>query len=144
MNRDKEQPTRCPPRTDGPQAQRDALSGPAPLENATVIAADMAISGNLRGAGNVLVEGTVIGKIKLNGTVTVARSGVVRGPIQADSVFVAGSVEGNITAKKYLRLEMTGSITGDITVSSFTIEDGGYFSGRSRMTKSGEEPVIEY
>ncbi len=90
------------------------------------------------------MEGTVIGGIGLDGTVTVARSGTVRGPIEADMVYVSGCVVGDITAKTSLRLEMTGSITGDVTMRSFTISDGGYFNGQSHMTESGAEPVILY
>ena len=110
----------------------------------TVIAGDAAVSGELRGTGSVLVEGTLLGGIKVDGTVTVARSGVVKGPIEAESVCVAGSVTGDIAARAALRLEMTGSIIGSVTMRSFVIEDGGYFDGQSHMTESGAEPVILY
>ena len=110
----------------------------------TIITRDTAVSGVLRGTGNVLIEGTLTGGIKVDGTVTVAGSGVVKGPVEAGDVCVAGSVTGDITARAAVRLEMTGSITGSVTMRSFTIEDGGYFNGRSHMTASGAEPVILY
>ena len=135
MSYDKGQTNNYPPELSGPQAQHT---------DTAVIAKDITAAGDLRGTGAVLVEGAVTGKIILKGAVTVAGSGIVRGPIQADSVYVAGCVEGDIIAKKCLRLEMTGSITGNVTVSSFVIEDGGYFNGRSQMTKPGEEPLILY
>ena len=112
--------------------------------NTTVITGSTAVSGELFGTGSVLVEGTVAGGIKVYGTVTVARSGAVKGPIEAEAVCVAGSVTGDITARAALRLEMTGSITGSVTMRSFTIEDGGYFDGQSHMTEWGAEPVILY
>ena len=110
----------------------------------TIITKETTVSGELRGTGSVLVEGTVTGGIKVDGTVTVAGSGLVRGPIEAENVFVAGSVTGDIAARAAVRLEMTGSITGDVTMRVFTIEDGGYFNGRSHMTATGAEPVILY
>ena len=110
----------------------------------TVITKNTAISGELYGTGSVLIEGTVTGGIRVDGTVTVAGSGRVNGPIQAGDVCVAGSVTGDITARAAVRLEMTGSITGSVTMRSFTIEDGGYFNGRSHMTATGVEPVILY
>lgn len=137
MNYEKGQPADIPSKPAEPQENA------APADT-TVIAKGATASGELSGTGDVLVEGSVIGAIRIHGTVTVAAAGVVKGPIQADSVCVAGCVEGNIAAKTYLRLELTGSITGDVTVSSFIIEDGGYFCGRSQMTGSGEEPVILY
>ena len=110
----------------------------------TVIVRSTTVSGELYGMGNVLIEGTVIGGIKVDGTVTVAESGVVKGPIRAGDVNVAGSVTGDIAAGTVLRLEMTGSITGDVTMRSFIIEDGGSFDGQSHMTALGAEPVILY
>ena len=128
-------------------AEQPALSQqPAeePRSNTTVIDKSTTVSGRLRGTGNVLVEGTFTGGIQVDGTVTVAGSGVVNGPIRAEDVFVAGSVTGDITAGGAVRLEMTGSITGSVTMRSFTIEDGGYFNGQSHMTALGAEPVILY
>ena len=110
----------------------------------TIITKDATVSGELRGTGSVLVEGTVVGGIRVDGTVTVARSGLVKGPVEAEAVRVAGSVTGDITAGTALRLEMTGSITGNVTMRSFIIEDGGCFDGQSHMTESGAEPVILY
>ena len=109
-----------------------------------IITKGTTVSGELYGAGSVLIEGTFLGAIRVDGTVTVAASGAVRGPIEAEDVFVAGSVAGDITARAALRLEMTGSITGDVAMRSFTIEDGGCFDGRSHMTALGAEPVILY
>ena len=110
----------------------------------TVVLSGTTVSGELYGTGNVLVEGTLLGGIRVDGTVTVARSGAVRGPIRAGEVSVAGSVTGDIAAGGVLRLEMTGSITGNVTMRFFTIEDGGCFDGQSHMTASGAEPVILY
>lgn len=110
----------------------------------TVISKAMTVSGDLCGTGSILVEGAVNGGIRVDGTVTVAKSGQVKGPIQAEDVCVAGSVTGDIAARAVLRLEMTGSVTGSATMRSFIIEDGGYFDGQSHMTATGAEPVIVY
>ena len=121
------------------------MDGTAELRaNTTIITKDAAVSGKLSGTGNVLIEGAFTGGIRVDGTVTVAGSGLVKGPIEAEDIFVAGSVTGDITARAAVRLEMTGSITGSVTMRSFTIEDGGYFNGQSHMTATGAEPVILY
>ena len=124
----------------------DGLQPPdgEPRSDTTTILKGMTVSGELYGAGSVLIEGMLLGGIRVDGTVTVARSGVVNGPIQAEDVCVAGSVTGDISARAALRLEMTGSITGSVTMRSFTIEDGGCFDGQSHMTARDAEPVILY
>ena len=123
----------------GPQAEAEQQR-----PDTTVITRGTSVSGEMYGTGNVLVEGALTGGIRVGGTVTVAGSGLVRGPIEAENVLVAGSVTGDITARAAVRLEMTGSITGSVTMRSFTIEDGGHFDGRSHMTAPGAEPVILY
>ena len=144
MKHSKIRPPGYSSKTDEAQIHRDIESALKAQTNATIIAENITVSGSIFGTGDVLIYGTVAGKIIINGAVTVAGKGAVKGPIQADAVYVAGSVEGDITAKKCLHLKMTGSIVGDVVVSSFTIEDGGVFNGRSKMTKPGEEPVILY
>ena len=112
--------------------------------NTTILLQNVTVSGELYGTGDVLIEGTLLGGVRVDGTVTVARSGVVKGPIRAGDVSVAGNVTGDIAARGVLRLEMTGSITGNVTMRSFVIEDGGCFDGQSHMTAAGAEPVILY
>ena len=124
--------------------QPDSLQQPAEQQQETVITRRATVSGELYGTGDVLIEGTFLGGIRVDGNVTVARTGVVKGPIRAGDVSVAGTVTGDISAKSTLRLEMKGSITGNVTMRSFTIEDGGCFDGQSHMTVSGAEPVVLY
>ena len=123
------------------QFQQTAGEQPA---DTTIILKGTTVSGELYGTGDVLIEGAFLGEVRVEGTVTVARTGTVQGPIRAGDVCVAGSVTGDITARASLRLEMTGSITGDVTMRTFTIEDGGCFDGQSHMTALGAEPVILY
>ena len=92
--------------------------------NNTVIAKGITFTGVLRGEGNVLIEGRLEGEVDLGGGVTVAASGVVQGPIIADTVRVAGNVEGSITARDHLCLERTGGIHGDVATASLIVENG--------------------
>lgn len=109
---------------------------PAP-RSSTVIAPGITISGDVCGSGVVEIEGTVEGQIQLDGAVTVALTGVIKGPVQASVVNIAGRVEGSAEAREHLRLEKTGIIEGDVTSRSFVIEDGGRLNGRCTMTGSG-------
>ena len=78
------------------------------------------------------------------GAVIIADTGVVRGPITADVVRVAGRVEGDITAREHMRLESTGTLIGDVDTASLVVEDGGALNGRSTMIKAPEpEPELQ-
>ena len=71
-------------------------------------------------------------------------TGAIKGPITADVVRIAGTVEGNITALDHLQLERTGTINGDVTTVSFVIENGGRLNGRTTMVpEQASTPHVE-
>ena len=101
----------------------------------TVIAKDVTVRGTISGEGAVEIEGTVEGEITLNGAVTITPTGVVKGPVTADTVRTAGTILGNVDAREHLRLSGTGVIEGDIKTPSLVVEDGGCLNGHTTMVK---------
>ena len=106
--------------------------------SSTLITQGITLKGTVEGEGVVQVEGTVIGEFNMVGASIVADSGLIKGPITADVVRVAGRVEGNVTAREHLRLESSGALIGDVTTASLVVEDGGCLNGRSTMMKAPE------
>lgn len=125
-------------------AAREQLSRPPDASDETIIAKGMAVLGRLCGNGMLRVAGSVEGAIEIAGVVVIAATGVVKGPIHADTVYVAGCVEGNIFAKDLLQLEMTGELNGNIMTESLLIYDGGQLSGRCTITGASQEPTFLY
>lgn len=117
----------------------DIPSLPTP-RTSTVIAEGVTMAGKLYGEGVIQVEGAVEGEIDLRGAVIVTTSGCVHGPISADVIHVAGSVEGNVVARDHLRLEKTGTLEGDAETVSLVVEDGGRLNGRTTMMKHDGGP----
>lgn len=99
----------------------------------TVITKGVTVFGAMRGDGVIQVEGTVEGEIDLSGSVVVSTTGLIKGPITADVVRVAGRVEGNVVARDHLRVEKTGDMDGDVNTVSLVVEDGGRLNGRTTM-----------
>ena len=117
----------------------DALpTHPQPQDN-NVFAKGITFTGVIEGEGIVQIEGRLEGEIKLKGSVTVATTGEVQGPITADAVRVAGEVTGSITAREHLCLERTGSIHGDVSTCSLVVENG-RLDGSSKMLVPPERP----
>lgn len=118
-----------------------AMEGEKPQESlpppqkvaSTLITQGITIKGTVEGEGVVQVDGVVEGEFRMVGAVIVADTGLVRGPISANVVRVAGKVEGNVTAREHMRLEQTGTLIGDVATASLVVEDGGYLNGRSTM-----------
>lgn len=112
--------------------------------SSTVISAGATVTGALRGEGIIQVEGTVEGEIELNGAVIVTPTGLVKGPVTADVIRLAGRIEGVVTARERLLLQKTGSLEGDMSTPSLEVEDGGRLNGRSTMPprpQTGYHPV---
>ena len=121
------------------EGEKPQESLPPPQKVAsTLITQGVTIKGTVEGEGVVQVEGVVEGEFSMVGAVIVADTGVVRGPITADVVRVAGRVEGNVVAREHMRLEQTGTLIGDVATASLVVEDGGCLNGRSTMTKAPE------
>jgi cytoskeletal protein CcmA (bactofilin family) len=56
---------------------------------------------------------------------------------------VAGAVRGKIKASGRLEILSTGQVWGDISVDSFLIDEGGFFSGLSVMRGEMEPLLME-
>jgi cytoskeletal protein CcmA (bactofilin family) len=97
------------------------------------------VKGELTGNEDLVIEGTVEGKITLNGhSVTIGQTGRVAAEIQAKSVVVGGQVKGNITADERVEVASTGTMVGDVRAPRVVLGDGARFKGSVDMdTKSG-------
>jgi cytoskeletal protein CcmA (bactofilin family) len=94
-----------------------------------LIADDISIEGNLRGDGELHVDGLIRGDVVV-ARLTIGESGCVEGAIHAEIVEARGRVVGSITAKQ-VRLYASCHVDGDITHEQLTMETGAFFQGRS-------------
>ena len=106
---------------------------------ASLIADDISIEGNLRGDGELQVDGTIRGDVSI-ARLSVGESGQIEGSIHAESVDVRGRVIGSITAKQ-VRLYASAHVDGDITHEQLTMEAGAFFQGRSLRFQRAAQPL---
>ncbi len=106
-----------------------AAPGGAPKSKpaASVLSADLQISGNLRTSGDVVIEGVVDGDIRAP-LLTVGESATIRGEIVADDIVINGRVIGRVRGLK-VRLTSTARVEGDIIHKTIAIESGAHFEG---------------
>ena len=107
---------------------------PANIERVTsVLGAGIIWKGKLTGKGGVRIEGTFEGEISILGLVVVGETGKVTCEnVHANTVIVAGGLNGCITAEK-LEIRKTGRVWGDVVVSAFSTEEGGFLRGQITM-----------
>lgn len=100
---------------------------------ASIIATDISVEGNLKGDGEVQIDGKLTGDV-VAARLAVGESGLIEGAIEADSVEIRGRVVGSVKARQ-VRLHATAHVEGDIAHDQLTIEAGAYFEGRSQRLR---------
>ena len=93
--------------------------------------------GQLYIEGDLHVSGTVEGQVEATGNVDVAEGATVKASLSGRDVSISGDVSGAVTASKKLVVSRSGSLTGDVRVSSLAIQDGATFNGNVSMTGGG-------
>jgi cytoskeletal protein CcmA (bactofilin family) len=99
----------------------------------SVLGEGISWQGKISGVGGVRIEGAFDGEIEVRGLVVIAERGRVScDHIQAETVIVAGSLKGNITARK-VQISSTGRVWGSVTTKSFSTDEGAFLKGQITM-----------
>jgi cytoskeletal protein CcmA (bactofilin family) len=90
--------------------------------------------GEIHGKEDFVIQGRVQGKVSLpDNDVLVAERARVEADLEVRNIVVKGEVVGNITASGRVVIEKTGCLTGDLSASIISIEDGAQFKGSVKI-----------
>ena len=117
-------------------------NNPQPNEapNISLIGAGTVIVGELTAKGDIRIDGSVKGKVNVQGKIVLGTSGVIEGEIKAGSADISGVVRGVMSISGALAMKATSKIDGDIKVGKLSIEPGALFIGNCSM---GNNPQIQ-
>lgn len=102
-------------------------SAPKAKPPASLLSADIHITGNIRSTGDIQVEGQIEGDIRAH-LLTVGENATIKGEVTADDIVVNGRVIGRVRGLK-VRLASTAKVEGDIIHKTIAIESGAHFEG---------------
>ena len=114
-----------------PEPSRPAASSRS--SSLSTLSAGVKYEGNISGAGELQVDGSLKGDVRVS-RVVIGEGGSVEGTVHADVLDVRGRVSGAIVAKQ-VKLFATARIEGDITQEQLSIEQGAWFQGRCTQAK---------
>ena len=80
----------------------------------TVIGSSIVSDGEISGDEDLVIQGTVKGRISLKESLIVEGSGVVEADIETQNVEIGGRVTGNISASDKVELKSDCRVVGDI------------------------------
>ncbi len=100
----------------------------------TVIASDVEITGNIKAKSPVQLHGKLTGDLDCESDVTIGSQAAIKGNLTCNSSSVAGSANGNITARDRIQLLATAKVHGDIKAKRLVVEEGVTYVGRSEVS----------
>ena len=101
----------------------------------TVIGSSIVIDGEITGEEDLVIQGTVKGKVSLKESLFVEHSGTVEADVQVSSIEVSGQLTGNVTASDKVEIKSDGRMVGDIKAPRVLIADGAMFKGNIDMER---------
>jgi len=124
------------PQLSNPQKDNLAVPANTPVSSGrtALIGPGIHINGDISGDENLVVEGKVDGKIRLDlHAVEVGQGGKVNADITAKVIKIAGEVRGDITGTEKVIISRSGNVHGNIVAPRMTLEDGAIFKGSIDM-----------
>lgn len=112
---------------------RDIAAGPG-----TLISEGCKIEGLLTGSGNFMINGEVEGECDIDGSITLAKGGYCKGVVKANSVIVAGTIDGDIIANGQVEISNTAKISGTVTGDAIAVAEGAIVEGIMKTTGNNE------
>jgi cytoskeletal protein CcmA (bactofilin family) len=108
----------------------------------TVIGADSVVTGNIRGAGEFVVSGEVHGDGEIEGSLSLAATGVWNGYIRAQRAVIAGKIFGGLAVKDELEIGYTAVIRGRVSARTVAIAKGAIVDGEIEVTS--DAPMLQF
>ncbi len=100
------------------------------VRNQSSLSKGWVIKGDICGSDPLFIDCRVEGSISLPGElVTIGRNAEIMAAITAGDIVVLGTVCGDVVATNRLEIRAQGVVTGNVTASRLSIEDGAWFKG---------------
>lgn len=119
---------------DKPRAPQEAPRRRTDPTTLSIIAKDLAITGDLVTDGTVKIEGRVTGAVRADSQVLVAPGARVEGDLHTTEAVIGGEVKGTVHASDRVEIQATAVVNGDIMAKRIVVMEGGRVNGEVKMT----------
>lgn len=97
------------------------------------------IKGEINAAGDIRIDGTVIGTMKSSGKVVVGQQGLIEVDIICNSADISGRVKGTIRVDELTTMKSTSRLEVELYTKQLFIEVGAIFTGKCDMSQKVAE-----
>lgn len=113
----------------------------------SLVGEGMSVSGSLRFADGLRVDGEVLGDVIAEGNgrslVVISENARVHGKVKADHVIISGEVRGAVHCDELLELQPKARIVGDVRYELLEMHQGAIVDGELKPLKSSEKPSLK-
>lgn len=112
----------------------------------TLIGEGTVVTGEIRFADGLRIDGEVIGDIAATGAssmLVISEKAKVRGKVCAGHVIINGEVHGPVEADDLLELQPKARIQGDVRYQSLEMHQGATIDGGLHPLKPEEKPALK-
>lgn len=108
----------------------------AAAEKMSVFGPTLRFKGELKAQEDLKIEGRIEGTIHHQQRVVVGAKGEVVATVSAGSIDVEGKVQGDMNAKKSIKVNSSAVVRGNLRAPSVSITEGANFNGSVTMEPS--------
>ena len=122
------------PFKDVPESVSESAQSSTATPVVSVIGETLHFKGELSAGEDLIIEGTVEGKINQGKCcLTLKPKGKIFADVDATKIFIEGTVEGDLHATVSVTVRNSGNVTGNIVAPTVAIEEGATFNGSITM-----------
>lgn len=103
--------------------------GPDNGEATSTIGENSMLDGAFEVTGNLRVDGTFTGTLRVSDTLVVGKNGLVDAKVTAKNAVIAGTIKGDLNASEKITLQSGSRLEGEMVTSRLVIEEGVSFQG---------------
>ncbi len=103
------------------------------------------ITGELKSAGDVRIDGKLKGNINIKGKLVVGNTGFIDGEVICSNCDVLGKINGKVNVSEQLSLKASAVVEGEVFAKKLAIEPGAVFNVACKMNdqKAGGQTAFQ-
>jgi cytoskeletal protein CcmA (bactofilin family) len=107
----------------------------------TIVANGTRVVGDLESDGVIKIEGEVVGAVRADRQVLIARGGRVEGDVVTAEAVLGGEVSGSVLATERVEVQTGAIVNGDIVTGRLIVQEGGEVNGSVKMGSDASQAV---
>lgn len=104
----------------------------------TTLGPQTVFRGTIRFRHSLKILGRCEGRIESPGTLIIGKGAEVLAEIKVGSVYISGTVKGNVEAAVQTEISASGKLIGNLRTAQLRVEDGTVFEGKVEMLKNSD------